>query len=94
VFDIFFVALDPKTSLPLASTTEKEDIKSILEANKTCPLKDLSIKDLTDYSPYKSIFPFKGIFSPFVIDEEILPLTEIIYLGKAYETERCKLWFD
>jgi hypothetical protein len=24
VFDIFFVALDPKTSLPLASTTEKE----------------------------------------------------------------------
>jgi hypothetical protein len=29
VFDIFFIALDLKTSPPLASTTEKEDIKSI-----------------------------------------------------------------
>jgi hypothetical protein len=29
VFDIFFDALDPKTFPPLASTTEKEDIKSM-----------------------------------------------------------------
>jgi hypothetical protein len=29
VFDIFFNALVPKTSPPLASTTKKEDIKSM-----------------------------------------------------------------
>jgi hypothetical protein len=29
VFDIFFIALAPKTSRPLESTTEKEDIKSM-----------------------------------------------------------------
>jgi hypothetical protein len=51
VFDIFFVALDSKTSPHLASTTEREDIKSIYEANKTCPLIDLTIEVLKDYSP-------------------------------------------
>jgi hypothetical protein len=43
VFDIVYIALFPKTSPPLASTIEKEDIKSMYEANKTCPLKNLSI---------------------------------------------------
>jgi hypothetical protein len=38
-----------------------------------------------------SILPFERVFSPFVTDEEILPLTEILYLGKAYEKERCKI---
>jgi hypothetical protein len=41
-----------------------------------------------------SILIFEIIFSPFVIDEEILPLTEILYLGKTQEKERCKIWFD
>jgi hypothetical protein len=38
-----------------------------------------------------SILPFERIFSPFVIDEEILPLKKILYLGKAHEKERCKI---
>jgi hypothetical protein len=41
--------------------------------------------------PSKKIILPKRIFSPFVIDEEILPLTEILYLGKAHEKERCKI---
>jgi hypothetical protein len=35
--------------------------------------------------------PFERIFSPFVIDEDILPVTEILYLGKTHEKERCKI---
>jgi hypothetical protein len=31
--------------------------------------------------------PFERIFSPFVIDEDLLPLSEILYLGKALEKE-------
>jgi hypothetical protein len=34
--------------------------------------------------------PFERIFSPFVINEDILPLSEILYLGKAHEKERDK----
>jgi hypothetical protein len=33
---------------------------------------------------------FERIFSPFVIDEDILPMSEILYLGKAHEEERDK----
>jgi hypothetical protein len=68
--------------LPLASTTEKEDIKSMYEANKICPLKrfiNLSIKILL---PLNKCSLFERIFSSFR-DEEILPLTEIVYLGKS-----------
>jgi hypothetical protein len=35
--------------------------------------------------------PFEKIFFPFVIDEYILPLSEILYLGKAHEKERVKI---
>jgi hypothetical protein len=34
--------------------------------------------------------PVERIFSPFVIDEDILPLSEILYLGKAHENKRDK----
>jgi hypothetical protein len=52
VFDIFCMALVvPKTSPPLESSTEKEYIKNIYEANKTCHLKDLPLVALKDYSP-------------------------------------------
>jgi hypothetical protein len=30
------------------------------------------------------------IFSPIVIDEDILPMSEILYLGKPHEKERDK----
>jgi hypothetical protein len=33
---------------------------------------------------------FEIIFSPFVIDEDILSLSEILYIGKAHEKERDK----
>jgi hypothetical protein len=33
---------------------------------------------------------FERIFSLFVIDEDILPLSEILYLGKAHEKDRDK----
>jgi hypothetical protein len=33
---------------------------------------------------------FEGIFFPFVIDEDILLLLEILYLGKAHAKERDK----
>jgi hypothetical protein len=32
--------------------------------------------------------PFERIYAPFVIDEDILSLSEILYLGKAHEKER------
>jgi hypothetical protein len=32
--------------------------------------------------------PFERIFSSFAIDEDILPLSEMLYLGKAHE----KVW--
>jgi hypothetical protein len=38
--------------------------------------------------------PFENVFSPFVIDEDILPLLEILYLGKAYEKERVHDMID
>jgi hypothetical protein len=33
---------------------------------------------------------FERIFSPFVIDEDILSLSEILYLGKAHKKERAR----
>jgi hypothetical protein len=39
----------------------------------------------------KTIVLFERIFSPFIIDEEILLLLEILYLGKAHEIERDKM---
>jgi hypothetical protein len=35
--------------------------------------------------------PIERIFFPFVIDEDIILLSEILYLGKAHEKERCKI---
>jgi hypothetical protein len=32
--------------------------------------------------------PFERIFSLFIIDEDILPLSEILYLGKTHEKDR------
>jgi hypothetical protein len=34
--------------------------------------------------------PFERIFSPFVIDKDILPLSKVLYLGKAHEKDRDK----
>jgi hypothetical protein len=41
-------------------------------------------------SPKRVFSPFERIFFPFVIDEDILPLLEILYLEKAHEKERDK----
>jgi hypothetical protein len=42
-------------------------------------------------TPPKRVFsPFERIFSPFIIDKDILPLSEILYLRKAHEKEKCK----
>jgi hypothetical protein len=40
------------------------------------------------------VFSFRKKFLPLFRDEEILPLTEILYLGKACENWRCKSRFE
>jgi hypothetical protein len=69
----------------LASTTKKEDIKSIYEANNTCHLTRFINWSPKRLLPLNDCSLFERIFSLFVIGEEIPPLSEILYLGKAYE---------
>jgi hypothetical protein len=35
--------------------------------------------------------PFERILSPFVIDEDIIPLSKTLYLGKTHEKEKDKI---
>ena len=75
----------PTTSPPLASTTEKKDIKACRKQIRLALIKDLSmilIEAVKIITPLNECSPFERIFSPFR-DEEILPLTEIFYLGKS-----------
>jgi hypothetical protein len=56
-------------------------LKACRKQKKTCPLKrfiNLSIKRL----PLNECSSFEIIYSLFVIDEEILSLSEIFYIGK------------
>jgi hypothetical protein len=43
VFDIFFIALGPSNFSPLASTTEKKDIKACRKQIRLALIKDLSM---------------------------------------------------
>jgi hypothetical protein len=94
VFDIVFMLWSLKLIPLWHQPPKRKTLKVYRKQIKTCPLKDLSIEVSKKLLLLQEYSPFKRIFSPFVIDEEILPLTEILYLGKAYEKERCKLWFD
>jgi hypothetical protein len=67
--------LVPTTSPPLASTTEKEDIKTYRKKIRIALIKDLSmilIEAVKIITPLNECSPFERIFSPFR-DEEILP---------------------
>jgi hypothetical protein len=97
VFDTIFIALVPKR-LPLWHQPPKR--KTLKEYRKQIGLsliKDLSIK--TNWrtwqynSPLNECSPLERTFSP-IRDEEILPLTEIFYLGKKYVKIEGKSWFD
>ena len=48
----------------------------------TCPLKRFINRITIRLLPLNECSPFERIFCPFDIDEEILPLSEILYLGK------------
>jgi hypothetical protein len=74
-------------SLKLLPLWHQPPKRKTLEAYRK-QIKALSSKRLL---PPKEYSPFERIFSPFVIDKEILPLTEILYLRKAHEKERCKM---
>jgi hypothetical protein len=49
------------------------------------PAKGFTLVALKDYSPKRVFSPFERIFSPFVIEEDIFPLSEILYLGQEHE---------
>jgi hypothetical protein len=65
----------------------KGGIKKHIGSNKkTCPLKDLPLVALKEYSPKRVLTPLKE-YSPLCMKEDILLLSEILYLGKAYEKD-------